>query len=1203
MWFRITKNDFVGAAESSVTSGSATKHRRAAKAIVRRFLLLPVLLFFSSGLAQVTGGSISGSVRDASDAILPGAKVVLKNEATGTLRDTTANSTGNFIFSVVPSGSYTLTVSHPGFSDWQISGVTLDEGENKALSQIALRVGSETATVNVSAETEAIPVDTGQTQLTLNQQMVAQLSIQGRDAAELIKVMPGMAMSTGLGQTQYNSLLTSTANGPVGSFSASGTAPNGGLAMTLDGANITDTGTQGLQMININQDQTAQVSVMNSAFGAEYAKGPVLFQAISKSGGSAFHGSVYLYARDSVLNATDAYLKATGFTRPDESYYYPGFTLGGPVLFPKIGFNRGRNKLFFFAGYEYMKQQPPGTPHELFVPTSQMLAGNFTPGYLATLGQTGQSGVVPCAVAIGTYCATSGIVNGQIPQSQIDPNALALAKLFPAPNQDPVTHNGFNYAFLDNPPLNHWEARGRMDYNPSPKSSISGSYTRQDEVSINNFGIYYEPGDTLPYPTQLDANRTAYFWSGNYTQIISNSLTNNVIVTYLYQNFPLKPKDPKAIDPATIGFTAAGPFKNPGIPQIPNIFSYSCYQSSTSGCFPGIYGPGFTPGFQGGAFGYTKHAPAVADDLIKVLGRHTVKVGWYWDSNEQFVSQPAAYTANGQGNYDFETYGSNSTGNPVADLLIGHAVNYVQANALPIQDINFHQYSFYGQDQWKIASRLTLNYGLRFDHQGQWYPSNSPGFAVWDPTLYSDSPDAPDFTGLTWHAKDPSVPLSGWKSAVFRPLPRVGAAYDVHGNGNTVVRGGYGLYLWQVSYNDVQAAFGPPIGIQTVSTPALNSFADAVNYQPSPAIGQNGSVSVLQKGDGRTPSTMSYNVTVTQRAPMGSTFEISYIGSRTRDALLTDTSTSSVAAITNINKTPVGALFGPDPVTGITYAPGQVPSSALLDYRPYHNYQILSVTTHGSYSNYNGLMTTWQKQRGPVVFSANYTWSKAMGIRDGQTDNADFGNGSTTDTFNIANNYGTLAFDRTHIFNAAYVIQLPSPIHDNKFVGGAVNGWQFSGITQLQSGPPIQPNAGGTLNATFAPGVSDQSILGTDSQVLRPTLLCNPAGTKYFNPACFSVPSFGQNGPAVYPAFRGPAYFNSDLGAYKNFAVTEKTRLQLRFTAFNFLNHPLPQFGNGPDVNLTLTSPNGTNTNTLTNGTPLYKVGRRVVELAAKFTF
>jgi hypothetical protein len=1163
-----------------------------------------VLLFTASGAAaQVSTGSLSGVVRDTTDAVVPDAVVILRNEATNSTRQMVSNSSGNFTFSVVPSGTYTVRITRTGFRTWELTGVTLAEGENRSLPQIALEVGGESATVEVSASTESVPTDSGQTQLTLNEQMVSQLSIQGRDAAELIKVMPGMAMNTGLGQAQYSSLVTGTANGPVGAFSASGTAPSGGLAMTLDGANITDTGTQGLQMINVNQDQTAQVSILNSAFGAEYAKGPVLFQAISKSGGANFHGSVYFYTRDSVFNATDAHLNALGFPKPVESYYYPGFTIGGPVLIPRTSFNRSRDKLFFFAGYEYMKQQPPGTPHELFVPTAQMLAGNFSPEYLATLGQTGQSGVVPCAVASGTYCATSGIVNGMIPGPQLDPNSRALATLFPAANQDPVAHNGSNYAFLDNPPLNRWEARVRGDYLPNPKSSISVSYTRQDELSINNFGIYYYPGDTLPFPTRLDAERTAAFWTGNYTQTIGNSLTNNFIFTFLYQNFPLKPVNPKAIDPATIGFTAMGPFKNSGIPQIPNIFSYSCYQTSTSGCFPGIYGPGFTPGFQNGAFGYTKHAPAVSDDLIKVIGKHTLKFGGYWDSNEQIVSQPAAYLPTGQGNYDFETYGSNSTGNPVADFIIGHAVNYSQVDQLPIQDINFHQYSFYGEDQWKITPKLTATYGVRFDHQGQWYPSNAPGFAVWDPALYSNSPTAPQYTGFTWHAQDKSIPISGWQSVLFRPLPRVGVAYDIRGNGTTVLRGGYGLYLWQVSYNDVQVAYNPPLGIQNVSTPALNSLADAVNYPPSAVIGENGNASALEMGDNRTPYTSSYNVTVTQSGPKGSTFEISYIGNRTRDALLTDTSTSTIAALSNLNKIPVGALFGPDPITGIVYPPGQVPSSALQDYRPYHNYQILNVVTHGSYSNYNGLMTTWQKQRGPITFSANYTWSKAMGIRDGQTDNANFGNGTTTDAFNIGRNYGPLSFDRTNIFNVAYVIQLPSPIHGNIFAAGLVNGWQLSGITQVQSGPPIQPNTSGTLNATFAPGVSNQSILGTDSQVLVPTVSCNPAGAKYFNPACFGVPGQGQNGPSIYPNFKGPAYSNSDLGAYKNFAFRDKQGIQFRFTAFNFLNHPLPEFGLGPDVNLQLTGTNGTNTNPLTTGKPLYEIGRRVVELALKYTF
>jgi hypothetical protein len=311
----------------------------------------------------------------------------------------------------------------------------------------------------------------------------------------------------------------------------------------------------------------------------------------------------------------------------------------------------------------------------------------------------------------------------------------------------------------------------------------------------------------------------------------------------------------------------------------------------------------------------------------------------------------------------------------------------------------------------------------------------------------------------------------------------------------------------------------------------------------------------------------------------------------------------NTAALANLNKIPLGALFGPDPLTGVTYAPGQVPSNSLQDYRPYQNYQDLNVITHGSYSNYNALVTTWQKQTGPITVQANYTWSKVLGIRDGQVDNSSNGSGATTDAFNLRNNYGTLSFDRTHIFNASYIFHLPSPIRNNALVEGVVNGWELSGITQLQSGPPLQPNTNGTLNANFPAGVSNQSILGTDSQVLVPTVLCNIAGKKYFDPACFGVPSINQNGPAVYPTIKGPAFFDTDLGAYKNFSIRDHQNVQFRLTAFNFLNHPLPQFGLGSDVNLNLQGPGGTNNNPTSTGTPEFKVGRRVLELAVKYNF
>jgi hypothetical protein len=481
---------------------------------------------------------------------------------------------------------------------------------------------------------------------------------------------------------------------------------------------------------------------------------------------------------------------------------------------------------------------------------------------------------------------------------------------------------------------------------------------------------------------------------------------------------------------------------------------------------------------------------------------------------------------------------------------------------------------------------------------------------------------------MTWHGRSSNIPLSGWESRMFY-APRVGAAYDLFGDGKTVFRGGFGIYPWQVTTNDIGGTYLVPLGLRTITT-GVSHFSDVQNVTPGSLGSFNGDQSyALKKGDNKLPYTQNWNFIVSQQMPWKSTLEVQYAGNRTRDALLTGNG-DNPNFVANLNKIPLGALWGSDPITGDP-CPSNAAAGLTCDpdawsnfqhFRPYQNYgKALIEVTHGSYSNYHALMTSWQKQSGPITFMTNYTFSKLLGIRDGQTNNGN-GTGTTVDPFNLRNNYGVLAFDHTHIFNAAYVINLPNPIHDNAFLKGVVNGWQFSGLTQWQSGPPLQPNTAGNLRASLP--VSGRTILGTDmsNQVsAMPYLTCDPrnglSDGQYFNPNCFAVPTeVGVNGPTIWPYIKGPAYVASDLSVYKNFKITERHNIQFRVNAFNFLNHPLSRFEQGASdtrmefqrvpgqaADLPLNQVQFQQVNDQFTGKPLNKTGRRVFEFSLKYTF
>ncbi len=1290
--------------------------------------LLSCLAIFVSiaslGFAQQLTGTLSGTTKDSTGAVVTNAKITMKNELNGDIRTSVSNGAGYFSITAIQPGTYTVTVSAPGFKEWQEAGIAFAQGDDRTLPQIALQVGAVTETVQINAGTLSVPTENAEISSTINENMIESFPMGNRDAGELLKIMPGMAFANGTSQgSGFSDKVVGTNTGPIGSFSSNGTQPNGAMAYMLDGANLIDPGNAGTQIANINQDMVSEVKMLMSNYDAEYAKGPVIFEAFSKSGGSKFHGEAYAYTRNSALNAVDAYAKSqivsgattAALAAPAESYYYMGGNIGGPIPF----LSHGRQKVFFWGGYEYMRQHPAGSIINFNIPTSEQLGGDFTnttengiPGTtMEANGQTlaqnllntwnyayggmynppsGGSGTTLCAAPpcpVGTY----------------DPDGLAYAGLLPKPNIIPTGGNNWSdYQYVSSVPQNRWEATGKIDYAIGDNTKLTGSYTRQIEADQHPIGIWWTPPWTLPYPSSVAANVSSQEVMVNATHVFNPTTTNEAVFTLAKFINPNTLGNPGAVDRTKLGMTDLQGFYGNTTSQMPNV------TGPWGGMFPDIGEMNLDGPFGGHGFGKEAKDPSLYDNFTKVVGSHTIKLGAYWDTSENL--QTSSGILSGANGTFALNWGGYTTGNTVADFLLGRIQNYSQPNKDLVETIQMHQWSIYAQDSFKANSQLTVSYGLRLDHEGQWYgPSN--GMAVWDPATYTNNPLVPD-PGLLWHALDSSVPLSGWTSPLFYLAPRVGIAYDVFGNGKTVIRGGFASFRYQVAVNDVGGPANLGAGIYTPTMYNLNHYADIDGFSPpsGPLVGAaNGSaIAVMQRGDNRTPYTNDWNLSIAQALPWRSVFEVSYIGNQSKNELIN----GGNGKIDDLNAVQPGGYYFPDPTTGIQEngtrlytSPGDLPcgngnnltnyagctsegpnQEALSynynkaftdnDYRPMTNYQQMLLITHGSYANYNALQTTWKKQSGPISYFLNYSFSKVMGIRDGQSDNGAT-NGSMVDPFNLKANYGPLAYDHTQIINATYVWNLPKFVHGSRLLEGAVNGWQLSGYTTYQSGAPLQPN--GTLNFTFASGltvplvgapnlpdnslplpnglrtnqVNSGSWYGTAQngggyEGFYPLLTCDPRkhvfSGQYFNAGCFTTPAFGQFGTKIWPYVKAPAYFDSDLGLYKSFKLTESKRIELRIQGTNFLNHPLSQFGLGgagdDTINLTQYTPsqypvaqlaggatcsvlnNGTvdahnpnmcdytqvsiapsNTNTTLTGKPQFKTGQRVLTFAAKFYF
>ena len=1141
-------------------------------------LLVGLVVCAPAVFAQGSGTcTVTGTVYDASGAVVSGAKVQLILEASGAVRETVSNGSGFFSFVGVPAGDYDVKAEFTGFLPFVQKGITLHINDQIDLKNIVLRVAGGSTTVEVSAApAEIVPASSGDVSYTITSTQLDNLAIQGRNAVELLKVLPGAQNSGGWNGT-YNGE-TAGFNLGAGAYTVNGTRFDQ-MAVVSDGGSVIDPGFNGGAMVTPNVEMVQEVKVETASYSAENPNGPIVMSSVTKSGGKDFHGEAYYSIRDGSMNANDWQAAANGFPKPASRYQYPGFNVGVPVLIPGTSFNRKHDKLFFFAGFEWMRQGVDLGVHRTVVPTAAMRTGDFSDSaYIGSLGGiVGGAGHQVCQEeTLPSYCASTGVI---LP-SAIDPGGQVLMNLYDQPNRDPATHNGYNYFTDIVNPQPRAQQLVKIDYAPTMNTHFSARYNHEGETNPFPYGLWQNWPQNV-YPGGVLGSNASHSVALSLTHAFSPSLTNELTFTMSHLFYGNQLTTPEKVSATALGYPYAAGVYNNGFDLIPNVIGDG--EASRVGDF--FNEGGVVPNQNTPKWTYT-----LSENVSKAMGTHLLKGGFYF-SRVTWLQRTGDNSYIDQGQITLASWNT-LTPNAYADLLMGHVSMFSQGLKSVLLNFAANEYAFFATDNWKIGRKLTLNYGARINHIGWWY-NNEGNIAVFDPSKYDPSAPISAYTGIMTHNNDPSVPRSGYKPVGMQFAPSVGFAWDTTGSGKTVVRGGFGVNYFRDEA--ISAAF------KLIQNPPLQSM-NYFSTWPGLYLSQLSSIvpsasppwlNVAMPNEGKMPRTYSYSFNVQRRLPGETMLQVGYVGSISRD----------MVGWPDINPVPEGAELGVD-------WPG---NDAWFDapYRTNHNIAGIFPAAHVLSSNYNSLQVTASRGKGAINYWVSYTFSKGLGH-------------NSADSFDLSRGYGPLPWDRSQALRIAYNISLPAVsknhLGNHAFVNGVLDGWQVSGITEFSSGAPVfalgpsfpggftigmlSDNQGGTADWRLTP----RYINGTPDEAIVPLLTCDPTANlgphQIFNGACFQAPSHGQNGTYRLPYIHGPWYNNSDLSIFKTFKVGESRRLQFRAEAFNFLNHPLWTFvSNDPALQLVIHDFGAVATNAATAGVMNQKTGHRTMQLALKFYF
>jgi len=1245
----------------------------------RRFLLVwgLITLLVAGGLcanAQSTS-TISGSVLDKLGAVVPGASVLVKNQDSGDERKTVTTRDGHFAIPALHAGTYIVSATAKGFGTYVVTDIVLNAQDAKSI-EITLPLAEVTDSVTVSAKQDSSIVveDSGAKSETITGDDLQNMTMGTRNAAEIVKLMSGAMMSSnsGMNKSSTTNIIGMNSFTPAGTAAGLGNTKINGQAvdLTMDGGHDFDPGSAGANTpINPNMDMISELTVLSSSFSAEYEHGPVVVNVETKGGGSKYHGQVHFYAQNSALNAVESEVKINKTAIMDTHQYYPGGQVSGPM--PSIfGYNKKRDKLFFFDGFEsYRQLMAPGLM-EAVVPTTAMYSGDFTvasnPGLRSvgnlnpSVNSSGYSQNVPVFSSNQSY--TPLRPNCTITQrSDADPTGggLMSAGCISSAGQalmkayfditkdglvDPATHSGWNYVKQTTASFNQWQNVARVDWSISDKTKAYVRINTSRESANNPMGVWGSTVGTevVPAPTIDVAANTADSIAGSLTQVFSPSLTSETTISWTKVTMPNKPGDPSKISRSAIGLPEAV-FGQDTTPSF----------SNWSSGFPAL-GPGGNYVRKPLAMKADKLTPSAKENVTKVLGAHTLKAGVFYE----FILNKQDPYGSFNGFMQVPQGWGQDTGNAYATMLMGiNGNNYSETQDTPIIGDAAQQLRFYVNDHWKVTRRLTVDLGLRFDHMGKPYTTGSTnmGLAIWNENLYNNNSDAVnDHTGVSWHGKDPTIPLSGVKSRMLFYSPRFGLAYDLFGTSKTIVRGGLGMFyaydnVGNDQYTGAKATAWGAGNISCSSTDCptfetLNGDTNAYLKPYSTHVIPAGIPAGLQQIDtidpkeDDVPHVMTYNMQIDQKLPWKFMLEASYVGNYgDGNQYRADINAVKVG---RISKTENLACLK---ANNCDYDAGH--DSSGVYWRPRVNYKTINESIIAGKSQYDGLQVSAHRSSGILFLLTNFTWAKAY------ANNAVANGGSYSSLADHGNSeyWGVSRDSRKLTFNASYTVTEPRIHVKNGILDRTANGWQISGVTQFSSGVNLvaanslnfgygygndttvtnTTTNGKTTTTSVATATHDNiALIGANSATIFPTMICDPrvhqkvaatstmpfGGRRFLNPACFAPTTSGL-GNSHIPYFPGPTFFNSDLAVMKTVKINERQGIEFKFQAFNFLNHPLWSF-NSSDTNLALSFNGQTTTDGVITqvggklasssdnfGVAAYRFGHRYVQMEARYWF